>query len=158
MALRVTAFASTCNNLLPLLRDITWCIKISFISLGKGLTHLGKLHGSHKIKFIIMELIPLCSLAAYCVWSSLGFLCFPCLGFQVLSWFSPLSPFPARSSFQIARNKRKAPSTVPRRQDNLHAPVTALDAQSGVVPLVSTSDPSSSTSTPLKVFVPTLLV
>lgn len=82
---------------------------------------------------------------------------FPCLGFQVLSRFPLLSPFPARSSFQMARNKRKAPSTIPRRQENLHAPVATPDAESGVVPRVSTSYISSSTSIPHKGLCPNIV-
>jgi hypothetical protein len=57
----------------------------------------------------------------------------------------------------MARNKRKAPSTVPRRQDNLHALIATPDAQSGAVPLVSTLDPSSSTSTPYKGVCPNIV-
>jgi hypothetical protein len=70
-----------------------------------------------------MELIPLCFLAVYYFLSSLGFPLFPLSCFSISHLFPPLSSFPARAYFQMARNKRKATATVPRRQDHLHTPI-----------------------------------
>lgn len=64
----------------------------------------------------------------------LVFLCFPCPVFQS-HMFPLLSSFPARAYFQMARNKRKATATVPRRQDHLHAPVSNPDDHDGSVVL-----------------------
>ena len=44
-----------------------------------------------------------------------------------LSPFPPLFSLPTCSSFQMSKNKRKAASTVARRQDALHAPIVVPD-------------------------------
>jgi len=88
---------------------------------------------------------------------------FPLSCFSISHPFPHLSSFPARAYFQIARNKRKATTTVSRRQDHLHAPISDPDdhdgsmvlalkvvhgSQSGVVLHESNSDPPLIPSSP----------